>query len=152
MNNKHKEQQDYEDIIHLPHPVSSRHPQMSMADRAAQFSPFAALTGYGDAVREKARFTEGKPELSEEEKRNLDDKLEQIYALCGQRPEVRLRYFVPDGKKDGGSFREITGVIRKADAVARKIRMQDGTEIDTDCVIDIQTDTARQQKEDREWG
>lgn len=151
MDNKYEEQQDYEDIIHLPHPVSSRHPQMSMADRAAQFSPFAALTGYGDAVREKARFTEGKPELSEEEKRNLDDRLAQIYAVCGQKPQVWIRYFVPDGKKDGGSFREITGVIRRVDAAAQKIYMQDGTEIDTDCVIDIQMDTARQQKEDRKW-
>lgn len=149
MDRNQKKQQSYEDIIHLPHHVSSRHPQMSMTDRAAQFSPFAALTGYGDAVREKARFTEEKPELSEEEQRKLDEKLRQIYSIPGDRPRVRIRYFVPDRKKEGGAFREITGVIRKTDAYAKKIRMEDGTEIEMDCVVDIET--ARQQKEDIEW-
>ena len=76
-------QTSYEDIIELPHHVSSRHPQMSMLDRAAQFSPFAALTGYGDAVREKARFTEETPDLSEEERARLDDTLRQICAAAG---------------------------------------------------------------------
>ena len=77
-------QTSYEDIIELPHHVSSRHPQMSMLDRAAQFSPFAALTGYGDAVREKARFTEERPELSEEERARLDDTLRQICARAAE--------------------------------------------------------------------
>ena len=86
-------QTSYEDIIELPHHVSSRHPQMSMLDRAAQFSPFAALTGYGDAVREKARFTEERPELSEEERARLDDTLRQICAAAGagQNPDPLLR-------------------------------------------------------------
>ena len=101
MSTKQEEQRQYEDMIHLPHHVSSRHPQMSMTDRAAQFSPFAALTGYGDAVREKARLTEQKPDLSEEERAELDYKLQMACGPDseGERPEVRITYFVPDRKK-----------------------------------------------------
>lgn len=130
-------QHDYDDIIDLPHHVSSRHPQMPMTDRAAQFSPFAALTGYGDAVREKARLTDRKPELSEEEKADLDYKLKLALGLPGERPQVVVTYFVPDQKKAGGSYREISGQIRKVDTFAQKIRMEDGTEIGLDCVVGI---------------
>ena len=105
MSTKQDGQHQYDDIIDLPHHVSSRHPQMSMTDRAAQFSPFAALTGYGDAVREKARLTEQKPDLSEEERAELDYKLQMACGPDseGERPEVRITYFVPDRKKAGGS-------------------------------------------------
>ena len=139
MSTKQEEQRQYEDMIHLPHHVSSRHPQMSMTDRAAQFSPFAALTGYGDAVREKARLTEQKPDLSEEERAELDYKLQ---IACGpdsegERPEVRITYFVPDRKKAGGSYREASGRIRRIDACRQELIMEDGTEIEISCVIEI---------------
>ena len=102
MSTKQDGQHQYDDMIHLPHHVSSRHPQMSMTDRAAQFSPFAALTGYGDAVREKARLTEQKPDLSEEERAELDYKLQMACGPDseGERPEVRITYFVPDRDRD----------------------------------------------------
>lgn len=132
-------QTSYEDIIELPHHVSSRHPQMSMLDRAAQFSPFAALTGYGDAVREKARFTEERPELSEEERARLDDTLRQICAAAGegQNPEIRILYFAPDEKKAGGAYREAAGRIRKIDFGAQQIVLEDGTRIPVACVVEL---------------
>lgn len=131
--------QGYEDMLDLPHHVSERHPQMSMSDRAAQFSPFAALTGYGDAVREKARLTERKPELSEEERAELDYKLQSVCASGGKgrKPQIRITYFVPDKKKAGGACQEFSGRIRKLDAYGQKIVLEDGTEIETDCVLDI---------------
>lgn len=128
---------DYEDMLDLPHHVSSRHPQMSMIDRAAQFSPFAALTGYGDAVREKARLTEQKPELSEEERAELDYKLQMACGFPSGKPQLRITYFVPDQKKAGGAYREINGKIRKIDSSGQKIILEDGTQIPVDCVLDI---------------
>ena len=112
---------------------------MSMLDRAAQFSPFAALTGYGDAVREKARFTEERPELSEEERARLDDTLRQICAAAGegQNPRIRILYFVPDEKKAGGAYREAAGRIRKIDFGAQQIVLEDGTRIPVACVVEL---------------
>lgn len=128
---------DYEDMLALPHHVSSRHPQMSMRDRAAQFSPFAALTGYGDAVREKARLTEQKPDLSEEERAELDYKLQIACGFPDGKPRLRITYFVPDRRKSGGSYREMTGKIRKIDSSSQRIILEDGTQISVDCVLDI---------------
>ena len=139
MSTKQEEQRQYEDMIHLPHHVSSRHPQMSMTDRAAQFSPFAALTGYGDAVREKARFTEETPDLSEEERARLDDTLRQICAAAGegQNPRIRILYFVPDEKKAGGAYREAADRIRKIDFGVQQIVLEDGTRIPVACVVEL---------------
>ena len=127
----------YEDIIHLPHHVSARHPQMSRENRAAQFAPFAALTGYGDVIRESARFTEGRPELTEEEKEELDYKLRALGSMPGEKPQVRLTYFVPDQRKDGGLSRTVCGRIRKVDAQGKWILLDDGTKVDVDCVVDL---------------
>ena len=92
----------YDDIIHLPHHVSKRHPQMSLQNRAAQFSPFAALTGHEDAIRETARQTDSFAELDEDRKELLNRQLQFIKAMLAQKPECEITYFQPDQKKDGG--------------------------------------------------
>ena len=93
----------YSDIINLPHHVSVKHPQMSMTERAAQFNPFAALTGYDDAVEETARLTESQAELTESRKAALDEALREILS-AETRPQVTIRYFLPDEKKAGGRY------------------------------------------------
>ena len=129
----------YDDIIHLPHPTSENHPRMSRADRAAQFSPFAALTGYGDVIRETARLTEAKPELTDAEKNILDEKLQSVLSLPPkERPEISITYFVPDPKKSGGSLTTVTGRIKKVDTARQCLVLADGTVISVDCVTDIQ--------------
>ena len=110
----------YDDIIHLPHHVSSVHPRMPMLDRAAQFSPFAALTGYESAIQETARVTDRRMELDEDAKANLDQKL-RLLEMSPEQPPVALTYFQPDGKKSGGAYITITGVIKKMDEYARVI-------------------------------
>ena len=104
---------NYEDIIGLPHHVSQRHPHMPVSDRAAQFAPFAALTGYGDVIKETARQTEERPELSEDERAALDYKLHAVLSIPGQKPEITITYFVPDPRKSGGAFRKAAGRIRR---------------------------------------
>lgn len=99
---KQDKEKNYEDIINLPHHVSPVHPPMPLSDRAAQFAPFAALTGYGDVIKETARQTDRKPELTEEEKQELDYKLQMAVSLPGEKPAVTITYFVPDKKKAGG--------------------------------------------------
>lgn len=132
---------DYDDIIHLPHHVSSRHHRMSMTERAAQFSPFAALTGYGDVIRETARITERKPELTDEEKSGLDRRLKMACSsISGEKPEISITYFIPDQKKSGGTCRTVSGRIRKTDTYNHRIIMENGIQIDVDCVLDIEGD------------
>ena len=108
---------DYKDIINLPHHVSSKRPQMPMLDRAAQFSPFAALTGYDDAIHETGRLTDEKIDLSEEEKEALDRKQQILMERLGDHPALTITYFVPDERKTGGSYQTITGVVRRIDTV-----------------------------------
>ena len=105
----------YDDIIHLPHPVSKTHPRMSMIERAAQFSPFAALTGYGAAIKETARLTDRKLELDEETQALLDLRQHFLLEHLAQRPEVTITYFEPDTRKEGGSYQTITARVKKLD-------------------------------------
>ena len=121
----------YNDILHLPHPVSRKHPRMAVADRAAQFSPFAALTGYDDAVREAARLTDRRLELDEYEQQALNDRLQQILSRLPKQPVVRITYFRPDSCKEGGAYVTVNGVIKRLDTVEREIRLVDGTRIPT---------------------
>ena len=112
---------------------------MSITDRAAQFSPFAALTGYGDVIRETARLTDAKPELTDAEKNILDEKLQSVLSLPPkERPEISITYFVPDPKKSGGSLTTVTGRIKKVDTARQCLVLADGTVISVDCVTDIQ--------------
>ena len=111
-----------------------------MIDRAAQFSPFATLTGYGDVIRETARLTDRKPELSESEKAELDYKLQMACHFPGERPVVTITYFVPDQKKTGGTYHSITEKIQKIDDYEKQVVLDDKTRIDIDCILDIDGD------------
>ena len=117
----------YDDIINLPHHVSKRHPQMSLQNRAAQFSPFAALTGHEAAIQETARLTDSFIELSEDRKERLDEQLQMIMENLAQKPECEITYFQPDERKTGGSYTTICGRIKKIDRFEQKIMFTDGT-------------------------
>ena len=127
----------YKDIIHLPHHVSKTRPQMSMLDRAAQFSPFAALTGYDDAIKETGRLTD-KMELEEEAQELLDRKQQYLQKIIACRPEITVTFFVPDEKKAGGSYASCTGNLRRIDPVERLFVMADGRKIPLDEIADIE--------------
>ena len=117
------EKNPYADIIHLPHHKAVNRPHMSMYDRAAQFSPFAALSGFDGVIAETVRLTDRKIELSESEKVLLDQKLTLIDDVIrdGYHPEITVQYFVADQRKEGGEYREYTGKARQIDAVERAI-------------------------------
>ena len=127
----------YDDIINLPHHVSTNRPRMSMHDRAAQFAPFAALVGYDDAVAETARLTESRPELDEQEQRELNARLCALADHIQEHPEVRIRYFVPDEHKSGGAIIEVSGKVKKISATDGTIVMADGCIISITDVTDI---------------
>jgi hypothetical protein len=116
-----KTTQQYDDIIHLTRPISARYPAMTQADRAAQFAPFAALTGYEDMVKEEARLTQARRELSEEEQAELDRTLMLLRqeTARGRTPLVRIRYFVPDERKAGGREETVTVRVKRVDLTRR---------------------------------
>ena len=167
--NQKKDFSQYEDMLYLKRPVSRNHRPMDIMERAAQFSPFAALTGYGDAVKETARQTERKQELDEYEKAALDEQLHELEAqmrsgrLSGAQsadpyaadpqtagaepqPQVTITYFVPDEHKEGGAYRTITGAVKKIDYYARRIILENGTQdgeivsVDNILKLDIHVD------------
>lgn len=131
----------YDDILHLNRPVSQSHPPMPRADRAAQFSPFAALTGYEDAVRETARLTQWQLELTDEEKAVIDEVLQYLIAHSPEHPPVIVTYFLPDEKKDGGAYVTATGCLRRIDVLERRILLLDGTQIPIDDISQLQCPT-----------
>ena len=128
----------YDDILYLPHPVSARHPQMPLADRAAQFSPFAALTGHEAAIRETARLTKERVELDESRKEILDERLQMIRENLSEKPEVTFTYFQPDERKSGGAYLTVTGRVKKMDGYERRILLEDGTIVPLEELIDIE--------------
>ena len=125
----------YDDILHLPHHVSERHPQMSMHDRAAQFSPFAALTGYEAVVEETARLTDRRIELDESEKEVIDLRLTLVQEHLPEPTEVTITYFVPDKKKAGGAYVSVSGTVKKIDDYERIVILRDGTGIPIDDIL-----------------
>lgn len=129
---------NYDDIIDLPHHVSETHPPMSRADRAAQFSPFAALTGYDAAVRETARVTERRIELGEGVKAELNARLNCILEHLPEHPQVSITYFVPDEKKSGGVYRTVTGAVRKLDGFAKTLTLADGTVVSMEEMVHVE--------------
>ncbi len=131
----------YADIIDRPHHRSLTRPHMSCYDRAAQFSPFAALTGYEAAVEETARLTDTKVELTEDKKQMLDEKLHLLLDSADNPPAVRITYFVPDTRKAGGAYETVTGRIKEIDAYGRGIVLTDKRVIPLDDLWDIEWTT-----------
>ncbi|MPM28196.1 hypothetical protein SDC9_74715 [bioreactor metagenome] len=127
----------YDDIISLPHHVSATRPHMTAGDRAAQFSPFAALTGYDAAIKETARLTDKKLELDESMKDALSRRLQIIADRMKKRPEISITFFQPDMKKSGGAYVTAIGTVKKIDEYERIVVMTDGTAIPIDEIISI---------------
>ena len=130
----------YEDIINLPHHVSTKRPQMSMLDRAAQFSPFAALTGYDAAIKETGRLTDEKIEMDEASLNMLNMKFQLLVEALGDEHEVSFTYFKPDETKAGGAYVTATGIVKKVDDYERLITMVDGAMIPMDDVYSIESE------------
>lgn len=130
----------YEDIINLPHHVSTKRPQMSMLDRAAQFSPFAALTGYDAAIKETGRLTDEKIEMDEASLNMLNMKFQLLVEALGDEHEVSFTYFKPDEMKAGGAYVTATGIVKKVDDYERLITMVDGAKIPMDDVYSIESE------------
>jgi hypothetical protein len=128
----------YNDIINLPHHVSPDRRQMSMIDRAAQFSPFAALTGHSEAIDEVARFTENAPFLDENTKDILNEKLQLIADSLSNEPVVSITYFKPDSKKSGGAYIIKNGTVKSIDSFNRELHFADNTHIPIDSIIAIE--------------
>ena len=127
----------YDEIINLPHHVSKTRPQMPMSDRATQFAPFAALTGYDSAIKETRRLTDEKIELDEETLTVLDRKYQLLMDALDEAPEIEITYFKPDERKAGGKYVSATGTVKKVDDFERLITMQDGLKIPMDDVLSI---------------
>ena len=141
MNNANNHQ--YDDIINLPHHVSATRPRMSMIDRAAQFSPFAALTGYDAAIKETGRLTDQRIELTEDSRAVLDRKQQLLVDNLADHPEVSVTYFVPDKRKTGGAYVTVTGRVKKVDDYHLLMLLTDGTKIPLDEILDIESDLFR---------
>ena len=129
----------YDDIINLPHHVSKKHPQMSLHDRAAQFSPFAALTGHKAAINEAARLTDKKQILSEDVIAKLNEQLNLIKENIGTNQTVTITYFVPDDRKSGGAYISNTGVVKKINEYNHTVILTDKTVIPIEQISEIQS-------------
>lgn len=130
---------DYDDIINLPRHVSKTHPHMSLADRAAQFSPFAALTGYEEAIKEAGRIVDEKIELSEEEKEEINRQLNYLNEHKKDNIQITITYFLKDMKKNGGSYRQITSNLKRLDEIEKTILLADNTTLRIDDIRKIQS-------------
>lgn len=133
----------YDDIIHLPHLVSATRARMPLSDRAAQFSPFAALTGHDAAILETARLTDEKKDLDETELRALDRELQKLLVCLEDEPEVTITYFEPDNRKSGGIYRTVTDSVKKLDTFERQLVLKNGTKILINNVMEIQIKSQR---------
>ena len=133
----HDDKHKYDDIINQPHPTSKKHSRMPICARAAQFSPFAALTGLDEAIEETARVTDVIHELDENALEIMDDRLNLLIKGIDSRQPVTITYFVPDSKKAGGKYVTHTGVIKKLDEYEHKIIFENNTEVLIDRVIEL---------------
>ena len=129
-----------DDILHLPHPTSKKHPRMPISDRAAIFSPFAALTGHAAAIQETARLTDQKIELDEDTKAELDRRQAILLEHIAEQPEVTITWFCPDEKKSGGAYVVTVGRLKRVDETAGTLRLADGMTIALDEIVDLQSD------------
>ena len=128
----------YDDIIDLPHHVSEKHPQMPMLERAAQFSPFAALTGFDAAIVETARLTDQKRELTEEQKQVISNSLLELQKRIKNDPVVTVTFFQPDDRKSGGAYRTVTGSAKRVDEYIGMLLLTDGTAIPFDSILSME--------------
>ena len=126
-----------QELLEMERPVSARHAPMRRCDRAAQFAPFAALSGFDETVQEAGRLTQAQIELAENERDALNDALVRLAARLPEQPEVRLTYFQPDAKKSGGTYRTILTRVRRLDANAQVLVLTDGTRIPFDALLSI---------------
>ena len=131
----------YDDILHLPHPTSKRHPRMPIADRAAQFSPFAALTGHGAAIEETARVTDRRIELDEDAKEQLDQTLQLLLERMDEQPEITVTWFSPDKKKAGGQYHTATGKLKRIDTQESRLILTDGNQIPLEDLLEIRSES-----------
>ena len=131
----------YDDIIHLPHPTSKNRPRMSIHDRAAQFSPFAALSGHAAAIAETARLTDRKLELDEDTRAELDRRQAILLEHISERPEVTVTWFRPDERKEGGAYITTTGRLKKLDEAERILILTDDTRIPLEAVVSLESDS-----------
>ena len=127
----------YDDIINLPHHVSTVHAHMSLHDRAAQFLPFAALTGYEDAIKETGRLTKERISLSESEIESLNERLHILSQEQYSQPKISVTYFVPDEKKEGGAYETVEGYVKRIDEYRRVLIMADGLQISMEDIIEL---------------
>lgn len=141
-------EQKYDDIINLPHPTSARHPRMTLKDRAAQFAPFAALTGHEAAIKETTRLTVEKEILSDEVIAILNEKLNIIAENLGTDQTVQITYFVPDEKKAGGAYVTYSGIVKKIDLYEHMLIMTDGTGIPIGQISEIEGEAFTENFED----
>ena len=125
----------YDDIINLPHPTSAKHPRMPLSDRAAQFAPFAALSGHSAALVETARLTEERPEMSEEQKAAINDALMELLSRIRERPEAEIVYFRPDAHKAGGECVTKRGNVRRIDEANREMLFTDGEKVQLESIV-----------------
>ena len=133
----------YDDILDLPHPTSAKHPRMPLSDRAAQFSPFAALSGHGAAIAETARLTDRRIALDEDAKAELDRKQKLLLALIAEQPEITVTWFQPDEKKEGGRYVTTTGRLKRIDEARRVLLLADQTAIPLEDILAIDGDCFR---------
>ena len=131
---------NYDDIIHLPHHVSTRHAPMSMLSRAAQFAPFAALTGYDDAVREEGRLTDDWRGQGDAEGEELNRAVAQLRERMGEQPRVKVTFFRPDERKRGGAYSVWSGRVKRIDEHERRLCLTDGHAIPMDFITQIETE------------
>ena len=127
----------YDDIIHLSRPVSKKHPPMPLTKRAAQFLPFAALSGFEGEIAEAARLTEAARSLGEDDLAALDEQLALLRQRLSDQPEITLTRFVPDEKKAGGHYETLTGQVRRLDEAGRALILTDGTKVDLDAIVEL---------------
>lgn len=132
------ESHKYDDIIHLTHHVSDRRVPMSRADRAAQFSAFAALTGYDGVIRESGRLTEAQILLDEDSKTMLNEKLRMILEIIDEQPRINITFFQPDERKAGGTYVSVSGRVKKIDEYARAVMLTDGSAIPIERIYQIE--------------
>ena len=128
----------YEDMLYLEPPVSKIHRKMSISERAAQFMPFAALTGYEDLIRESSRMTQRRIELSETEIEELTHKLEFLHVHEKEKPLIKVMYFLQDLKKNGGSYQTVEKQLHRIDDIEKKIIFKDRTTIQFDDIISVE--------------